>query len=273
MTSKQGIQPAKPLNNGCSTIHSRINKACRDTTTIPPDPSAPLAALESISSFYSYLDNCHDSIGPSAHLNECFAVRLSLLMIEILSTGQFAIDTKGSFQKSFYHACMTSASEAGLAVEIGDDELCIIYIKQCLHLLEKSGILLRNGRKAGINKEEASPATIYSKLFNAFWNKTPWEDIFPSDTESAKELNALKSILKDLILRHPGAFCLDVLSNEFFDMTGFSNQNNLLMISFLDFYFFTWLKHFGMVRYCDGKTYAPVRIRVTDIGRRLLNSY
>ena len=111
---------------------------------------------------------------------------------------------------------------------------------------------------------------MFYRLFNAFWNLVRWEDIFPSDPESARELKITRNILKDLVLRHYGAVSLNDIANEFFDMTGFSTPNDLLVISFLDFYFFTWLRHFGMIRYSNGTEIAPVRITVTDTGRTFL---
>lgn len=210
---------------------------------------------------------------PGQDMNGCFAVRLALFLIETISEKKFSLDDDGCFSSGFYHHCLESATRNGLADEINDSELLIIYIKQCLRLMDASGILTRDRRHPRIYPDRAPSATIYHKLFNAFWNGAPWEEIFPSDRESARELKATRGILKDLLLRRHGAVALGTIANEYFEMTGFSSHNNLLMISFLDFYFFTWLRHFGMVRYSGDGDHAPVRITVTDRGRKSLNSY
>ncbi len=206
-------------------------------------------------------------------MNGCFAIRLAHFLIETISNKNFSLSADRCFSQSFYRHCMEAASQTGLADEIKDSELMVIYIKQCLRLMDESGILSRDRCHARIYPDKASPETIFHKLFNAFWNSTPWEDLFPSDRESARELKATRGILKDLLLRRHGAVSLGAIANEYFEMTGFSNRNNLFMISFLDFYFFTWLSHFGMVRYSNEDAHAPVRITVTDCGRKSLNTF
>ncbi|MBP7734437.1 MAG: hypothetical protein KA369_00555 [Spirochaetes bacterium] len=271
MTSKQGTQPNRPLHDEYPPIHSKNSKSCLKNREISPDGTSSRAQLESISRYYNYLGATKDDPSPHKDVNGCFAVRLALFLIETISSRRYALDDEGCLGGDFYRHCMKS--DRDLAMEINDPDLLIIYIKQCLRMMDSCGILLRDGSFARISAPEASAATIFHRLFNSFWNSTPWEDLFPSDTESARELNAVRAILKDLLLRRHASVSIGTLANEFFEMTGFSSRNNLFMISFLDFYFFTWLKHFGMIRYSGGKDHAPVRITVTDLGRNSLKTF
>jgi hypothetical protein len=273
MTSKQESKSTRPLHNEYPLIHSRNSKSCLKNDDISQNRSSSTAVLDSINQFYTYLGSTRENLQPDPGMNGCFAVRLALFLIETISHKKFTLSAGGCFSRGFYRHCLESAARTDLADEINDPELMVIYIKQCLRLLESTGILKRGGRQALINTDEASTATIFHKLFNAFWNTTPWEDLFPSDTESARELKATRGILKDLLLRRNGAVSIGAIANEFFEMTGFSNRNNLFMISFLDFYFFTWLNHFGLVRYSNESDLSPVRLTVTDRGRKSLNSF
>jgi hypothetical protein len=271
MAIKQYNQPTNPLQSEYSIIHSRNSKRCLKRNDVPDNHSTSRAFLESINRFYGYL-NYSEENNTNLNMNQCFAVRLAFFLIEAVSKNKFMLDSHGCFKKNFYHFILQKASASDLSEEIGDSELLIIYVKQCLRLLKASGILREVKSCADINQAAVSSKTLYSKLFNAFWNDVPWEEIFPSDTESARELKVSKNILKDLILRHHGFISLQSVANEFFDLTGFGDQNDLFMISFIDFYFFTWLRHFGMIRYFNEPDHAPVRIAVTDKGRIFLNS-
>jgi len=271
MTSKQGIQPNTKLHDEYPPIHSKKSKSCLKNTGISPDSSSSDVHLESISRYYHYLGAAKNDASPHKEMDDCFAVRLALFLIESISSRTFALDDDGCFGADFYRHCLKTGRD--LAGEINDPELLIIYIKQCLRMMDSCGILSRDGGFARISVPGTSTATIFHRLFNSFWNSTPWEDLFPSDTESARELNAVRGILRDLLLRRHGAVSIGTLANEFFEMTGFTCRNNLFMISFLDFYFFTWLKHFGMIRYSGGKDNEPVRIAITDRGRYSLKTF
>ncbi len=273
MTSKQGSKPTIQLHNEYQVIHSRNSKSCLKNNDISQKHTSGIAALESINQFYKSLAGSRENLSSDPDMNGCFAVRLAFFLIETIAARKFVLDADGCFSRDFYRHCLESAAQAGLADEINDTDLLVIYMKQCMRMMDACGILTRDRRQARIHQDQASSSTIYHKLFNAFWNSTPWEELFPSDRESAQELKVTRGILKDLLLRRYGAVSLGAVANEFFEMTGFSSRNNLFMISFLDFYFFTWLRHFGMVRYSEEHDHAPVRVTVTDHGRKCLKSY
>jgi hypothetical protein len=237
---------------------------CLQNYDIPAGSTMSRTYFESISGFYGFLGTEKGDM-PDVDIAGCFALRLALFLIETISGS-------GALGRNFYRYCMESSVAAELAEEIGDPELLVIYIKQCLHLLKASGIVRQTGSRATVDTTATSHRSLYFRLFNAFWNRSRWEEIFPSDASSARALSESKNILKDLLVRHEGAVRLDRVANEFFDMTGFCNKNDLFMISFLDFYFFTWLKHFGMIRYSAGQESAPVHITVTGAGKKILKS-
>ncbi|OHD63258.1 MAG: hypothetical protein A2176_11785 [Spirochaetes bacterium RBG_13_51_14] len=272
MTIKQKNKLIEPLHGGDSTIHSRNSNKSLRNNKVPCNHPASITSLESVTRYYSYLNNSEKNL-PDVDINRCFAVRLAMFLIGAVSNNRFSVTKTGHFKKNFYRYCMEKAPESGLSAEIDDPELLIIYVKQCVHLLKVAGIVKRSGSCAIIYEPDIPEKAMYFLIFSAFWNQARWEYIFPSDTESAKELNHGKNILKDLLLRHWGTIRLDSLANEFFEMTGFASPNNLFKISFLDFYFFMWLNHFGMIRYSDEPAYAPVRITVTDLGRKVLQSF
>ena len=228
------------------------------------------ATIELINNYYSVISDSGEETAWSG-VGSCFAVRLALFLVDDLSKTKYRLTRKGNFGKEFYRHCIEEARGAGLLSEIDDDELFLIYLKQSLHLLTACGILRRDNF-AHIEASPISGTNLYYRLLKAFWNDIRWEDIFPSDPDSARELKINKSILKDLLLRHRRSIPLETVANEFFDMTGFGSRNDLFLISFLDFYFFTWLKHFNLIEYSKESGYAPVAITVTETGRKIFNS-
>lgn len=254
-----------------SSIQPAGIKKCLRGEDVPADNRAAAQILKTINSYYGYLNNAQEN-PPSVAVDGCFAVRLAFLLVDAVSSGKCPLTAQGRFKKSFYTRCMQKAHESGLADEIGDDGLLIIYIKQCLNLLTVGGILRKKGAAASVAGAALSSRAMFHRLFSSFWDLASWEDIFPSDPESARDLKTSRHVLKDLALRHYGAVRMNDIANDFFDMTGFSVRNNLMAISFIDFYFFTWLRHFGMIRYSTGPELAPVSITVTDAGRTFLSS-
>ncbi|MBN1533720.1 MAG: hypothetical protein JXA20_13710 [Spirochaetes bacterium] len=202
----------------------------------------------------------------------CFAVRLAEYIIETVTGNIFPVSDEGRFHDSFYRFIMKAIESTPLASEIEDRDLLLIYIKQAVAILRKARIIQNEEGVARIGERPLSGFAMYVKLFHSFWNDLEWEEIFSSDTALAADLKRNRYILMDLTLRHPGPMVLEALANDFFDLTGFSRQGDLFSISFLDFYFYTWLRHFGIVEYAAPRDDAPVSITVTDRGRKLLKA-
>ena len=89
----------------------------------------------------------------------------------------------------------------------------------------------------------------------------------------ARQLQEKRDFMASLIKKQKEKFRLVNIANEFITSTKIGSKNDLYIISFLDFYFFTWLSHFGIIEYLDGKDYEPVNMKMTDFGRKFLDYF
>jgi len=221
--------------------------------------------------FYSYLEN-QDIFSTAKIIPKCFALKLALIIIETIRENTINLTAHKNFPKNFYEICLKKISAFNKATK--DKDLLIIYIKQLLNILKRGDLIKFKAKKAFIPQEEnLKEEKLYIKLFNSFWNKVKWEEIFPSNPEAANKLKINRSFMKDLLLNSGPKISLDSLANDFFDLTGFGPKNNLVLISFLDFYFFTWLKHFGIISYYKNSTNSPVYIETTPQGKKILQIF
>lgn len=222
-----------------------------------------------ISNIYNYLSDSDSPVFSGKDISASFAVKLAKIIIEHISSSKCIVGKHGFFTVEFYDKIMIKSIKSPIYTEIEDPEIFTIYVKQTVALLKKTGIIRFEGKYA-VTSGNISDARLFTALFNSLWNDIEWETIFPSDANAAIELRRNRLILKDLILKQKKAVELDHVANEFFDLTGFSEKNDLLMISFMDFYIFAWLKNFGLVRYIEKSSTSPVYIEVTDLGQRVL---
>ncbi len=204
--------------------------------------------------------------------SRCFAVRLAEFILEGIGGGIFPVNGEGRFNDCFYNFIMNAAESAGLIGEIGDRELLLIYIKQTVAILRKSRVIRAEDGIARTEDPHPEGSLLFTRLFNTFWNDLEWEEIFTSNTDLASDMKNNRCILADLTLRHSGPVEIETVAGDFFDLTGFSRRGDLFSISFLDFYFFTWLRHFGIIEYSSPSDDAPVTISVTTRGRILLKA-
>lgn len=197
----------------------------------------------------------------------CFAVRLCGSIIDCIRRNSFTSSRGGILDPAFYDCISNDLLETDMHREVADAELLLIYIKQAVIILKKAGVIETAGGVVSINDAAANGGSFYVLLFSSFWNRVRWESIFPSNPDAARELKKNKSILVDLMMRHRGVFNIESVANTFFDLTGFGTRNNMFLISFLDFYFFSWLRHFGLIEYVDSADHSPVSMYVTDQGK------
>lgn len=200
----------------------------------------------------------------------CFAVRLCDRLMEFLCSGGFRADSENRFDDEYYNMCTRELARSDLFEEAGDTEMLIIFAKQIMVMLKAAGLLDKQGAAPVLAGNRPRGSSLYMALFSSFWHKVGWDEIFPSMPHVARELKRCRSFLVDVILRKPAVFSLDSVAEEFFDLTGFGRKGDLYLVSFIDFYFFTWLKHFALVRYMDGLENAPVRLGLTGFGRSFL---
>jgi hypothetical protein len=201
---------------------------------------------------------------PTDFFKNCEALKLSTIFTK-MSRSNTAVS-----EENFIHSCIDCIEESGILKHIDDIELLIIYIDQLRAVLKESGITESDESHAKSYQCRNSYSSRYVILFSAFWNKIKWEDIFLSMPEFAAKLQANKEAMIGIILKKKGQFRLDTAANEFLSSTGLGRENDLYLISFLDFYFFTWLSHFGLINYLEGSDNEPVMVEVTRPGRKLL---
>ena len=204
-------------------------------------------------------------------LHDCFACSMVKHLVEALKRKKPRIDTDGSLGDDFYRYCVKSLLKSGISADIDDPELLLIYFKQTMVLLKKTHLVFITDGRVMVASGRIPVQDIFRELLTAFWEKTRWEEIFPSNPAASRDLMDCRDILIDLIAREKGPFRIDAVSNEFFSLTGFSTPNDLYMISFLDFYFFTWMSHFGILGYSKKKKGAAVHMEITHRGRTLLS--
>ncbi len=198
-------------------------------------------------------------------IKECVAMKIARQVLSALQLRSCEISVNGSFGSSFYRYCLSRIKKSNIISQIKDLEVLEIHLKQMGHLIRKTEIFAKNALKGAHN---GNISALHSDLFLAFWERVQWEEIFPSNPAASRELSQCKSILIDIIARQKGTFALREIANEFFALTGFSKPDDIFMISFLDFYFFTWLSHFGILDYC--RPVPEVRMKVTPFGREFL---
>ncbi len=196
-------------------------------------------------------------------IRECVAVKIARHIISSLRTHSHAANPDGTFNNSFYCRCLALLNKKNIVPHIEDRELLEIYLKQMGHVVRKTSFVAQKS-KAG----KFDIVALYFDLFLSFWEKVSWADIFPSNPAASRELSRCKMILVDLVAREKEKFSVQNIANEFFSLTGFSEPGDMFMISFLDFYFFTWLSHFGILAYC--RPLPEVCMKVTPFGKEFL---
>jgi hypothetical protein len=252
------------LSERRSLVSEVINRSYRYAWTMPGAVVTPVrkAVAEAVMP--------GDDFRPHGEtIRSCFAFRIVRYLVGVMKKSTPVLDADGSLGDEFYARCLRSVSRTALGREIGDPELLEIYLRQAALILKKTGIARQEGGRLIVDESGLPVHELYSELLLSFWERVEWDELFPSNPAASRDLGKVKNMLVDLVLREKRKFRVDGISNEFFGLTGFSEPNDLYMISFLDFYFFTWMSHFGILRYCTGK--GPVSMEITPFGRTLLS--
>ncbi len=203
-------------------------------------------------------------------LKNCFALTLAVTIIERLSAEKTAVLENRIFSEDFYSRCADDLVR--LNSSLYERDLLIIYLKQSVHILEESGIIYRDGNNIVSAEKGLTGERLYRRLLNTFWNDLDWESIFPSSPEAAESLQENRYAFAELLSGSYSAVSIEVLANDFFEVTGICSRNDFFMISFLDFYLLTWLRHFGIVEYSTSSNDGLVYATLTDAGRTVLKS-
>ncbi len=210
---------------------------------------------------------------PDATVKACTAIKLSMFLIEMINNNPYFFSKKNHLKEDFYIHCFDSLGKTNIINNINDTDLLIIYLKQLVIILKNSQLIRNSHGLAKVMEPIPSYSQLFFELFSTFWDKVRWENIFMSMPEFAVELKRNRNILIDLIMLQNKKFRIDVIANEFLQITELWEGNDLYLTSFLDFYFFTWLSHFGIVNYQNGHENEPVMIELTEFGRKFLNYF
>jgi len=208
----------------------------------------------------------------SVNSSDCMALRLAHFLITVVTENSFTQAQNGEFSDDFYCYCLERLMNTDIAGEICDDELTLIYMKQLIHMLRKCGVISSTAGRARVLKRDLSRESFYAGLFNCFWNDVDWGRIFPSNPGAAEKLHSKRKILLSVLKNHTRKIRLDRIVREFANEACLEEMNDLIMISFIDFYLLKWLSHFGLIRYFDGSLNSPVCIQVTRHGKALLSA-
>ena len=206
---------------------------------------------------------------PETFIKDTFAVRLFKFLSSFINDHYFPLENN-RLNDEFYEYCREALIDSGIADEIDDTDLIIIYLKQLMIIMRHGNFLQNFKGIARIKRDILSNNTMFLTLFYSFWNNVQWEDIFPSLPNAARELKRNRQVMIDLMVNQAGMFRIDRVTNDFFINDTFSGKRDIYLISFLDFYFFTWLKFFGITRYLLDLPDEPVQVELTEYGRIFL---
>lgn len=205
-----------------------------------------------------------------SQVKNSFIFRLADFLTGIINSNSFKISRGNRFGDEFFSYCLDSSSNTEIFKEIDDIELFTIYLKQFVIILRQSNLLKITNGIARVASDTTHYKDIYLSLFYSFWIKVKWQDIFPSIPDVARELKKNRGVLTDIILNAGNEFSIADTSREIIDLIGLGNRGSLILVSFLDFYFFTWMAHFGIVRFMNGKGNELVNAKITAHGKRFL---
>lgn len=227
-----------------------------------------LNLFDAVSKYYSAVPG--NIFSNPMELKNCFALTLARSVIGRVSSGEIPALDNRIFSEEFYLSCADDLIMNNPPVQ--DRELLIIYLKQIVHILKESGIIYADDKNFISADEGLSSERLYRRLLESFWNEVDWQTIFPSSPESARSLHKNREVFAELLAGTYGMVSLEDLANDFFDITEICSRNDFFMISFIDFYLLTWLKHFGIVEYISSSNNGVVHLSLADKGSTILNS-
>lgn len=198
-------------------------------------------------------------------------INLTESIINNLGTEIINSSSKKIFRNEFYTPCLDELIEAELFRQIDDIELLLLFLKQLSMILRESDIFSDMNEWLTEDNSSVNSFYIYVKIFDSFWNRVNWGKLFPSMPEFAQGIQKKRKIIFKLLQKEKaGKFRIDRFCNSLVKMTGLGKADDIYLISFFDFYIFTWLSHFGLFRYLNGNDHDPVMLEFTSLGRILL---
>jgi hypothetical protein len=193
-----------------------------------------------------------------------FAEIMSEILISLARSTEYRTK-KLSYPDSFYLKCV-ELFEQKSGGNVEDRDLCVIHAKQLMITLKCCNLISSDDTNNTSTREDR-----YKIIFDSFWNRANWGSLFPSMPDTAMSMQDDRYLLAELLVSRKGVFCVDDVALDYFSGTGHSLKQMLLYISFFDFSFFTWMKNFGIVVFCNAKD-GRVKAKLTAWGRHFLDS-
>ena len=253
-----------------NTNYNCDNFFFRDTVK-PVNNDGKLSSLKyfnSISKFYISLHNTDSTF--SIPVNDCFALQLAEVITEKITTERIIVNRDKSFSPLFYNQLADTIVDTA---PVNDKELLIIYLKQMVNIMRSAELISDRDGQAFITEIFSGKDFLYPVLLRSFWNECDWRIIFPSSPEASEQIHDNREAFLELLQSAIVEVSVEDLSNDFFNTTGICDINDYFMISFVDFYLLTWLKHFGIIEYNIKGDHDIVLITVNDYGRKILNLF
>lgn len=203
--------------------------------------------------------------------NSCFAEKFAKLLIKLISENNFECKN-GCYDESFYKQAVVKFLALEKDCKVDDQELLVIYAKQLIMFLKKSGLLLVKNECSEVSIQLSDNEELFELLFSSFWNSIGWSELFPSMPKVADSLNENRNILKEIFLQYTDKFYIKDLVNDYLMLSGENFRRSVLLTSFFDFSFCTWFSHFGIIEYVETKDEEFVAAKLTEFGRQFLTS-
>jgi len=221
-----------------------------------------------ITRYYSSLHNTDSTF--SIPVNECFALQLAEVITEKITTERIIINRDKSFSTTFYNQLSESLKSTS---QINDVELLVIYLKQMVNIMRSADLISDRNGQAFLKQIFTEKEKLYPVLLRAFWNECDWRIIFPSSPEAAEKIHDNRDAFLEILRTTLTEASVEEIAADFFSVTGICEANDYFMISFVDFYILTWLRHFGIIEYEVRGEHDLVLITVNDYGRKVLKSF
>ena len=224
--------------------------------------------FESINRYYSTLHNTDSTF--SIPVNDCFALQLAEVITEKITTERILINRDKSFNAAFYDQLADSIKNTS---QVNDSELLVIYFKQMVNIMRAADLISDRNGQAFITEIFTGREKLFPVLLRSFWNDCDWRIIFPSSPEAAEKIHDNREAFLELLMGAITEISVEEIAADFFSATGICETNDYFMISFVDFYLLTWLKHFGIIEYEIKGDHDIVLVTVNDYGRKVLKSF
>lgn len=227
-----------------------------------------LEQFNNINRYYSSLHDTHST--NQIIINDCFALTLAGAIIEKITTERIMVQKDNSLGNKFYNDLAVTLKDTST---VNDTELLTIYLKQMTNVMRAGNLISEKSGQVYTNGIFAGKDTLYPRLLRSFWNECDWREIFPSSPEAAEQIHDNRDALLEFVRGTVSEISVEDISNDFFTATGICETNDYFMISFMDFYLLTWLKHFGIIEYNIKGDHEIVYISVNEYGRRVLDTF